>query len=198
MSITRDVWPLQVPLFTVRCVVCQQFTPTVFAYDWIAFLKSASSFDFEQWKKRSQRMKRNRHRRQVYLSVLTMCPARVPGHLKIDGWCTIRAGRYKRTVLLISLLVIIYKILYSTIFKQSISYRLVFIISFCPDRDHRKGVIKVLTASTLLIFFWTAVECEHARAASGKVARNEGWLIYFSPYYWCSCVSISFIFSIIP
>ena len=61
MSITWDVWPV-VPVL-VRCVVCLQFTPTVFSYDWIAFLKSASSFDFEQWKKRSQRMKRNRHRR---------------------------------------------------------------------------------------------------------------------------------------
>ena len=29
----------------VRCVVCLQFTPTVFSYDWITFLKSASSFD---------------------------------------------------------------------------------------------------------------------------------------------------------
>ena len=36
----------------VQCVVCLQFTPTVFSYDWIAFLKSASSFDFEQWKKK--------------------------------------------------------------------------------------------------------------------------------------------------
>ena len=71
MSITCDVLPL-VRLFIVRCVVCLQFTPTVFSYDWIAFLKSASSFDFEQWKKRSQRMKRNRHRRQVYLSFLTI------------------------------------------------------------------------------------------------------------------------------
>ena len=60
MSITWDVW-LLVPLL-VRCVVYLQFTPTVFSCDWIAFLKSASSFDFEQWKKRSQRMKRNRHR----------------------------------------------------------------------------------------------------------------------------------------
>ena len=38
------------------------------------------------------------------------------------------------------------------IFKQPISYRLVFIISFCPNRDHRKGVIKVLTASTVSYF----------------------------------------------
>ena len=105
MSITCDVLPL-VRLFIVRCVVCLQFTPTVFSYDWIDFLKSASSFDFEQWKKRSQRMKRNRHRRQVYLSFLTMFPARVPGHLKIDVQCTIRAGQYKCTNV-ISLLVII-------------------------------------------------------------------------------------------
>ena len=81
MSITWDVWPL-VPLL-VQCVVCLQFTPTVFSlgshagvfrdekraplktpareaifsYNWVVFLKSASSFDFEQWKKRSQRMK---------------------------------------------------------------------------------------------------------------------------------------------
>ena len=61
MSITWDVWPLA-PLL-VRCVLCLQFTPTVFSYDWVAFLKSASSFDFEQWKKRSHRMKRNCHRR---------------------------------------------------------------------------------------------------------------------------------------
>ena len=40
------------------------------------------------------------------------------------------------------------------IFRQSTSYRLVFTIWFCPDRDHRKGVIKVLTASSLLFFFW--------------------------------------------
>ena len=53
MSITWDVWPL-VPLL-VRCVLCLQFTPTVFSYNWVAFLKSSSSFDFEQWKKRSQR-----------------------------------------------------------------------------------------------------------------------------------------------
>ena len=50
MSITWDVWPLA-PLL-VRSVVYLQFTPTVFSCDWIAFLKSASSFDFEQWKKK--------------------------------------------------------------------------------------------------------------------------------------------------
>ena len=50
MSITWDVWPL-VPLL-IRCVVCLQFTPTVFSYDWATFLKSASSLDFEQWKKK--------------------------------------------------------------------------------------------------------------------------------------------------
>ena len=53
MSITWDVWPL-VPLL-VECVLCSQFTPTVFSYNWVTFLKSSSSFDFEQWKKRSQR-----------------------------------------------------------------------------------------------------------------------------------------------
>ena len=60
------------------------------------------------------------------------------------------------------------------IFKQSISYRLVCIIWFCPDRDHRKRVIKVLTASSLLFFFWSTVECEQGRAANGEAARNEG------------------------
>ena len=60
------------------------------------------------------------------------------------------------------------------IFKQSISYRLVLIIWFCPDRDHRKNVIKVLTASISHIFLLDMVECEHARAASGEAARNEG------------------------
>ena len=65
------------------------------------------------------------------------------------------------------------------IFKQSISYRLVFIIWFCPDRDHRKGVIKIrLRAASC--FSLDTVECEHARGASGKSARNEGWLVYFS------------------
>ena len=51
-----------------------------------------------------------------------------------------------------------------------------------PDRDHRKGVSKVLTSSSLLFFFLDTVKCEHARAASGEAARNEGWLIYFSSY----------------
>ena len=91
----------------------------------------------------------------------------------------IGAGQYKRSVLLISLFVIIWKILYSMIFKQSISYRLVFIIWFCPDRDHRKGVIKI-RLRTASYFSLDTVECEHARGASGKSARNARWLVYFS------------------
>ena len=59
------------------------------------------------------------------------------------------------------------------IFKQSTSYRLVFIIWFCPDRDHRKGFLKVLTASSFLFFLLDMVECKHVRAASGEAARNE-------------------------
>ena len=66
------------------------------------------------------------------------------------------------SVLFISWLVTIWKILYSIILKQSISYRLVFIIWFCLDRDHRKGVIKIRLRTTK------------------KSARNEGWLVYFS------------------
>ena len=108
-----------------------------------------------------------------------MFPARVPGHLKSDVLCTNGAGHHKRSVLLISLLVIIWKILYSMIFKQSISYRLVFIIWFCPDRDHRKGVIKI-SLRAVSYFSFGHGECEHARAgASGESARNEGWLVYF-------------------
>ena len=37
---------------------------------------------------------------------------------------------------------IYWKILYSMMFKQSISYR-PSLLWFCPDRDHRKGVIKI-------------------------------------------------------
>ena len=103
-----------------------------------------------------------------------MFPARVPGHLKIDVQYTIGAGQHKRSVLFISLLVIIWKILYSMIFKQSISYRLVFIIWFCPDRDHRKGVIKIGLRAVSYFSFGHG-ECEHARAgASGESARNWG------------------------
>jgi len=91
----------------------------------------------------------------------------------------IGAGQYKRSVLLISLFVIIWKILYSTIFKLSISYRLVFFIWFCPDRHHRKGVIKIRLRA-VSYFSLDTVECEHARGASGKSARNEGWLVHFS------------------
>ena len=40
--------------FSSMCRV-STVTPTVFSYNWVAFLKSSSSFDFEQWKKRSQR-----------------------------------------------------------------------------------------------------------------------------------------------
>ena len=32
------------------------------------------------------------------------------------------------------------------------------------------------------MFLLDTVECEHARAASGEAVRNEGLLIYFSPY----------------
>ena len=37
--------------------ICRVSTvsPTVFSYNWVAFLKSSSWFDFDQWKKRSQR-----------------------------------------------------------------------------------------------------------------------------------------------
>ena len=65
------------------------------------------------------------------------------------------------------------------LFKQSISYRLVFIIWFFPHRDHRKGVIKIRQWA-VCYFSLDTVECEHARGASGESARNEGWLVYFS------------------
>ena len=55
-----------VPLL-VQCVLCSKFTPTVFSYNWVAFLKSCSSFDFEQWKKRSQR------RREIVIDGRSFC-----------------------------------------------------------------------------------------------------------------------------
>ena len=92
--------------------------------------------------------------------------------------------QYKRSVLSVSLLVIIWNILYSMTFKQSISCHLVFIIWFCPDRDHRKGVIKLGL---------------RARARGERRSREKrGMTGIFFALYWCSCVSISFFFSIIP
>ena len=75
------------------------------------------------------------------------------------------------------------------IFKQSISYRLVCIIWFCPDRDHRKRVIKVLTASSLLFFFWTRY---NASTGERRSREKRGMTDIFFAIYWCSCVSIFF------
>ena len=59
------------------------------------------------------------------------------------------------------------------IFKQSISCHLVFIIilfrSRSPKRRHQDSI-----ACSLFLFFWDTLECEHARGARGKAARNEG------------------------
>ena len=64
MSITWDVWPL-VPLL-VRCVVSTIYAHRIFI--WLdRFSKSSSSFDFEQWKKRSQR------RREIVIDSRSIC-----------------------------------------------------------------------------------------------------------------------------
>ena len=165
MSITWDVWPL-VPLL-VRCVVS-------FSYNWIAFLKSSSSFDFEQWKKRSQR------RREIVINGRSICHSWQCFQLAFLGtWkvtVSAQSEQFSTKVpffSVISFLVITWKILY--LFKQPISYRLVFIIWFCPDHNHRKGVIKIRLRA-VSYFSLDMVECEHARGAK----RNEGWLVYFS------------------
>ena len=64
-SISRNWQPAKLHVNHLRCLtfgspfssMCRvsTVTPTVFSYNWVAFLKSSSSFDFEQWKKRSQR-----------------------------------------------------------------------------------------------------------------------------------------------
>ena len=60
------------------------------------------------------------------------------------------------------------------IFKQLTSYCLVFIIWFCPDRDHRKGVIKTeFDCEQSLIFLLDTVECEHGRAAKPLETRDD-------------------------
>ena len=83
------------------------------------------------------------------------------------------------------------------IFKQSTSYRLVFIISFCPDRDHRKGVIKISLRA--VSYFSFGHERMRARArGERRISEKRGMTGIFFALYWCSCVSISVIFSVIP
>ena len=55
------------------------------------------------------------------------------------------------------------------IFKQSISYCLVFIIWFCPDRDHRKGVIKM----SLRAVSYFSFEHGRMRARAGGGERQS-------------------------
>ena len=47
------------------------------------------------------------------------------------------------------------------------------IIQFCPDRDHRKGVIK-MRLRAVSYFSLDTVDCEQALWASGEAVRNEG------------------------
>ena len=83
------------------------------------------------------------------------------------------------------------------IFKQSISYRFVFIIWFYPDQDHRKGVIKVWLR--VVSYFSFGHGRMRARASGERQSREKrGMTDILFAIYWCSCVSISFIFSIIP
>ena len=167
-----------------------RFTPTVFSYNWVASLKS--SFDFEQWKKKKREVKEEGKsswtvglRLFVILDNVSSSPSWSP-----EKWRLVHnrsrsvQDQYKRSVLSVSLLVIIWNILYSMTFKQSISCHLVFIIWFCPDRDHRKGVIKLGL---------------RARARGERRSREKrGMTGIFFALCWCSCVSISFFFSIIP
>ena len=142
MSITWDVWPL-VPLL-VRCVVCLQFTPTVFSYNWVAFLKSPSSFDFEQWKKISQR------RREIVIDGRSICRSWLwssacswlPEKQRVVHNRSGSVQKYHS-----------FNQLSSNHFKQSISYCLVFIIRFCRDRDHRQGVIKIRPRAVSYVSF---------------------------------------------
>ena len=157
-------------------------TPTVFSYNWVAFLKSSSSFDFEQWKKRSQR------KTEIVIDGRSICHSwqcfqlafMVTWKLTFSA-CTIRAGQYKRTVLLISLFKYI---------RWFSNNQFLIVLSLLY------GFVQIEITEKASLRFWLRVvsyfSFGHGRmrerasgkrqAASGEAARKEGWLIYFSPY----------------
>ena len=91
------------------------------------------------------------------------------------------------------------------IFKQSISYRLVFIIWFCPDRDHHKGKsISTLSWKDICFFFpstiifFTTEEARLSVQLTWPIYCNKLMRVWFpsqivmacTPFY--ALVSISF------
>ena len=68
------------------------------------------------------------------------------------------------------------------------------IIWFCPDQDHRKGVIKVWLR---VVSYFSFGHGRMRARASGEAARNEGWLIYFSPYIGVRLVLVFLLSSVL-
>ena len=176
MSITWDVWPL-VP-FLVRCVVCLQFTPTVFCYNWVAFLKSSSSFDFQQWKKRSQR------KTEIVIDGRSICHSWQCFQLaSLVTWIvtfSAQSEQVSTNVLSFNQLIINHLkdfILDDIQTTNFLPFRLYYIIlsrSRSPKRRHQDYI-----ASSLLFFFG---HCRMRARARGRTAKpretRDDWYIF--------------------
>ena len=86
--------------------------------------------------------------------------------------CTLGKVQYKCIVLLISLLLIIWKILYSMIFKQSISYRVVFIMILFRSRSPERLRLRAVSSFSLTLCNASTREGRAAKPQETRETHN--------------------------
>ena len=179
MSITRNVWPLVSLL--VWCVVCLQFTPTVFSYEWVAFLKSASSFDLEKWKKKkSENEEKSSSTVGLFVILDNISSSR---SWWPENWRLVHnQSRSVQTYRSFNQLIESFKRFYTRWYSNNQFLTVLSLLYGSIQIEiTEKASLRFWLRVQSLIFLLDTVGCEHARTTSGEAARNEGWLIYFSP-----------------
>ena len=157
--------------------MCLQFRPTVFSYDWVAFLKSASSFDFEQWtKKKSENEEKSSSTVGLFVILGNISSSR---SWSPENWRLVHNhSRSVQTYRSFNQLIEWFKRFYTRWYSNN-QFLTVLSLSYGSVQIEitEKASLRFWLRVRSLIFLLDTVQCECARTISGEAARNEEWLI---------------------
>ena len=153
--------------------MCLQFRPTVFSYDWVAFLKSASSFDFEQWtKKKSENEEKSSSTVGLFVILGNISSSR---SWSPENWRLVHNhSRSVQTYRSFNQLIEWFKRFYTRWYSNN-QFLTVLSLSYGSVQIEitEKASLRFWLRVRSLIFLLDTVQCECARTISGEAARNE-------------------------
>ena len=179
-------------------VSCLQFTPTVFSYNWIAFLKSSSILHsiLDNGKKEVREEEKSSSTVGLFVILDNVSSSR---SWSAEKWRLVHnrsrsVQTFRSFYQLVSnhLKDFILDDIQTFNFLPSRLYYMILSRSRSPKRRHQDK-----TASSLLLSFGHGGMRARARGERW-IREKRGMTGLFFALYWCSCVSVSFIFSFIP